>query len=223
MIAIMARISLDEREVWTSIIDGWGAVLMRPIPREIYWEIAGSGPDGKEYLQSVRNGNGSSYTPRAAWTYCHPSILRLRQIKFRCLMGQSVPTRLGSRGRGTDCRARGVGFDCRGEIISVGGAGAPVRARAGNAVLNAVGLSQHYSDPPVGDAQRVGADLCMAVAIPWPTEEPPVNACFISRLLLPLSGFDSLSSLAAQRFVGAAHPPAGNCSAIPSPDLNSAL
>lgn len=87
MIAIMARISLDEREVWTSIIDGWGAVLMRPIPREIYWEIAGSGPDGKEYLQSVRNGNGSSYTPRAAWTYCHPSILRLRQIKFRCLMG----------------------------------------------------------------------------------------------------------------------------------------
>ena len=35
MIAIMARISLDEREVWTSIIDGWGAVLMRPIPREI--------------------------------------------------------------------------------------------------------------------------------------------------------------------------------------------
>jgi hypothetical protein len=79
MIAIMARISLDEREVWTSIIDGWGAVLMRPIPREIYWEIAGSGPDGKEYLQPVRNGNGSSYAPRAAWTYRHPSTLRLQQ------------------------------------------------------------------------------------------------------------------------------------------------
>jgi len=75
----MARISLDEREVWTSIIHGWGAVLLRPIPREIYWEIAGSGPDGKEYLQPVCNGNGSSYTPRAAWTYRHPSTLRLQQ------------------------------------------------------------------------------------------------------------------------------------------------
>jgi hypothetical protein len=32
MIAIMARISLDEREVWTSIIDGWGAVLLPAHP-----------------------------------------------------------------------------------------------------------------------------------------------------------------------------------------------